>query len=232
MKFLDIQGRLTESEVVLTESSKFTKLRQYIYGLKSHGDGIAIVTPMNPMGGEEAAKEYDSMTPAEQQKHREQNNDSFAEGEEYIKKTLKKRYIKQAGVFGMKERSFIIIDMSAKETAALGRKWKQTSAIHIGIEPNVKKGMSKLAFKMINTTVSAAGPVVESLVRSLFSAPKDRDDYYSIVSGNKYVIPFYDSEAEWKAVYGPDAEPSEKDAANQPVYRKDDGTFVLPKKAA
>lgn len=232
MKFTDIQYRLTESEVLLTESSKFTKLRQYVHGLKRQGEGLVIATAMNPNGGEEAAKDYEQMSDAEKRDVHSKNKQLYKDGEDYIKHELKKRYIKQTGVFGMAEKSFIIVDMSLAEAQALGRKWKQTSVIHICLEAGGKKGMSKLAFRMISTAgKSDEDSVVQSMVREFFKAPDDRTDYYSKVGSNKYVIPFFDDEAEWKAVYGPDAKPHTDKKTGKPAFRKKDGSFVLPKAA-
>lgn len=216
----------------LTESSKITKLRQYIYGLKDVGAGIVIATAQNPLGGDESAKAYDGMSAAEKQAYDHKNRQLLDFGESYIRDVLNKRYFKQVGVFGgQKEKSFVIVDMSRDDAVMLGRKWKQTAVIHISVEE--RNGRKQLAFRMINTTDEQG--YVESLVRSLTTAPANQDDYYSKIGSTKFIIPFYDTEAEWKAAFGRDSTPGAKRKAGKDrgvvMFRDKTGRFILPKAA-
>lgn len=174
----------------LTESSDFTKFRKYIFGLKNQGQGIAILTPQNPLGGEDSANAFNAMTQQDQNAKNRMNNQLYSDGEDYINNTLHKRFFKQKGIFdGESELSYIIIDMSYDETLKLGRQWKQTAIIWIGRDDR------GYVMKFVYTGANPKYPYnVASVVRKLFGT--NAKDNMSKLGSNSYVIPFFDDEYE------------------------------------
>lgn len=214
---------------ILTESSQYTKLRQYLLGVKNQGKGIAILTPQNPAGGSDSAEEYDNMTQAEQDAYNSLNKDRMKWGE-WLLKRMGKQYFKQKGIFeGQKEESFVILDMSENDTVKLGQKWKQTAVI-FSQRQQLEDGTSDLVFKFIETG-GKDDPyrAIDSLVKEFFGT--DADDYVSVIGGNKYVIPFFDDKAEWEAEYGKDAKPARRKAGKNKgiaLYKDKEGNLIAP----
>ena len=96
------------------------------------------------------------------------------------------------GMYGMEEDSFVIPNITRKDTAALGREFDQQSVIWASRQGDGRNKRMVWQYiekdKTINTRdVSLSGKDIQS-----------RKDYFSIVKGRKFVIPFF--EARYKPV--------------------------------
>jgi hypothetical protein len=177
-------GILSYREFILSESSKYTKLLKAVMGLRDNIDGIAILTPENPMAKQLTAKENKELT------------DKFKE--EMRKRSL--NYTKQIGVYGQAETSYIIYNITRKEAIELGKMFNQESIIYI-TKGDAKGSGEAAIFEIV--MLDGSTPKSASIVRAmetLFGSKGDKvDNYYSKLSDTKYIIKLFDEDEEARA---------------------------------
>lgn len=217
-------------DVDLMETSKLTKLKQAIYGLRG-SDGIAILTPQNPNGGEASAKAKSDMTQAEINAKNADNNARMDQAKKFLK-FKGYHYFVQKGVFeGETEESFVIFNISFDDAYKLGRHWQQTSIIYI--QPNKNPNYREFVYIPTNgDNVRDPRDLVLSLVRKVHDLPAEASDCMSIIGGNKYLIPFFNDREEYYAQHGTyDSGHIRKAGPSKgtPIYKTKAGNTLPPK---
>jgi len=162
----------------IDETTKFSNAMRYLYGIKNFGEGLAILTSMNPMAKDVGDNE---------------NNKLYKSLMELLK-TKGKKYIKQQGIYGgNNEKSVIIIDISLRETQEISKNelWKQESFIWMKRNRDDGMKIGLIGNGRIEKMESVeTGKVVDKL-----------SDYYSTVGNRKYRISMNESMASTKAAY-------------------------------
>ncbi len=181
MPDMSLATELLEIMDQIDESSPFVKVVKYLKGLKDSGKGMAILTSDNPEGVQVGA---------------ETNNKNFALLKAILKK-MGKIYFQQKGHYGQIEHSILIIDISQKEAATLANdeRWPQDSFIHIVPD----KG--SMNFKMIRGTKQVSQQRIET-----GGGVSDLKDFFTMVKGRKFVIPFSIPDLFWEEKGDPDGE--------------------------
>lgn len=179
--------RLEEFVEPITETSKLTKLKRYVYGLRSN-EGVAIISPQNPRN---------------QKLSDDENKRRLEQAKQHL--SGKYPYTVQTGMYGGKmEKSFIIKGIGQHEAEKLGRRWEQESIIYIrpGQRLDERVFMFIECFPDAGISDAAARSMISRLVRRLHDVPDEALDNMSVIGGRKFVIPFFDPAAEWEGQFG------------------------------
>jgi len=186
--------RELNSEIQLLESSKYAKFMRTIMDNNECPKGVAILTAENPDAIELSA---------------EANKERMVQLEELLKtgkttlndgETLTihkpKKYTRQKGVYDNLEYSFIIYNITEKDAKKIGEFFEQDSIIHI--IPGDIETREKPMFSLVGTSQNSS-ITDDMIVRSIAKLSNKQDNYYSIIKGTKYNIPFFDTDEQEKA---------------------------------
>jgi hypothetical protein len=164
---------------VLIESG-FARIRRMLWGDVPRINSVGFVTAQNPGGA--APAPGNSIESGRENKERNQNLEGYLRSQNYGP-------IKVKGKFGNEEDSFLVPNISRQEMVNLGRWFDQESVIW-GEKKADPKGQPYFSFEYIPSESGVAASV-----RTVHIANQDvqgRDDYYTMVNGKKFIIPFFD----------------------------------------
>ncbi len=156
----------------LLETSKYTKFMKYLWGIKK-SKGLAIMTPENPNSK--------ALTPKE-------NKDLMAKG----KKLLRDNgyaFFTQMGLYGQRENSLIVLDISETDAKKIGKDWVQDSIIVI-TQGNLEK-RTKPLFDMVRINEKSDWLDVPNILVESIMDLTDTAEMYSQIGNKKYEIPFF-----------------------------------------
>jgi len=160
----------------ILETSKYTKFMKYLWGIKK-SKGLAIMTPENPNSKE--------LTPKE-------NKDLMAKG----KKLLRDNgyaFFTQMGLYGQRENSLIVLDISETDAIKIGKDWVQDSIIVI-TQGNLEK-RSKPLFDMVRINEKSEWLDVPNILVESIMELSGTAEMYSQIGNKKYEIPFFGDDA-------------------------------------
>lgn len=143
-------------------------------------NSIGILTAQNPGG--QAPMPDSPIESGRENRDRNKNLENYLRSQNYGP-------IKVKGKFGNEEDSFLIPNISRKEMVDLGRWFDQESVIW-GEKKFDPKGDPFFRFEYIPSETGLAASV-----RTVHVANQDvqgRDDFYTMVGGKKFIIPFFD----------------------------------------
>ena len=166
-------GRLDESGYARTVNT--------IIGIVPNIDTFAILTAENPntvqLSSEENKKRNDKLQQQLSNKH-------------YGYRKVKEKY-------GNPENTFFVPNITKSDAMFLGKEWEQNTVI---FAEKVYKEENNKSYKGMKIDLLWTFPKKEycnvESTRYVFINNNDREDYYSIVKGRKFYIPFYDDENE------------------------------------
>ena len=152
----------------------FSKVMRTLRGLEENIHTVALISAENPCGKDVTKQDNNKRTEAMAEFLRKSN---FS-------------YRRIAGKYGNHENSFIINNITRKDTIVIGQMFQQHSVIY-GVKTD--NGMT---FELIVTNLCEDGEAIGDVlgVRKVYThVSKDVDDDYSEVKGRRFIIPFYDS---------------------------------------
>jgi len=166
-------GQLNESDYARTANT--------IRGIVPNIDTFAILTAENPnsiqLSSEENKKRNDKLKQQLSNKHY--------------------GYRKVKGKYGNPENTFFVPNITKSDAMVFGREWEQNTII---FAEKVYKEENNKSYKGMKIDLLWTFPKEKygnvDGTRYVFINNNDREDYYSIVKGRKFYIPFYDDENE------------------------------------
>jgi hypothetical protein len=162
-----------EIRKILFEMSGFARVKNTMMGAVNSINSVGIVTAENPM-----AQELSS----------EENNKLNNQIKQYLK-DLSLGYQQIKGKYGNLEHPFLIQNISKENIINLGRKYNQESIVY-GEKQEYK---DRVYFKWEIITLFPTPNVEETTYSNISGTEVDKeDDFYSIIKGRKFKLPFYD----------------------------------------
>ena len=129
-------------------------------------------------------------------------------------------YVKMKGLYDRLETSLMINGMSKGEGFRLAKKYKQESYI-FGYRKELDENKSVMVFELIHPWDSGSNMTSRMTIAN--SDVQDFKNYYSLVKGRKFQIPFYDEMLAAKQLPTGAAEPEEIEPSVEepkPTYRQ------------
>jgi len=175
------QRNITENGQSFLNESGFSRVRQMMLGLVPTIEMMAILTAENP-NGQQAPPEF--------------NREANAKLAQKLQ-SLNYGFIPIQGKFGGPENSFIIPNMTRQDAVDIGKEFDQESVIW-GKKMSEDVGEPFFRFEYIETSDPSPRDSGERVRDVSLGGAKaqEREDYYSLVKGRKFYIPFFDDEYE------------------------------------
>lgn len=174
MKFKDWYGNKVFKE------SGYSRVRRILFGDVPNVKTIGIVTAHNPNGQQPVAG-----NDIESSRENSRLNSSL---EEYLR-TRNYGPIRVKGHFGIKEDSFLIPNIGKEELIKIGQ-WFEQMAVIWGEKEIDHNGNPYLRFEYIDVESQRTQSV--RTVHLGGGDVQDRKDYYTMINGKKFIIPFFD----------------------------------------
>lgn len=155
------------------DESGFSRAREIIKGNVDSVERLVIISAENP-GNRKYPAEYNNKAMSEL--YSDLNSSGYG-------------YIKMKGLYDRPEKSVMVNGMSKGEGFQLAKKYKQESYI-FGYRKRIDDEKSVMVFELIYPWNPSGN--MTSRVTIANSDVQDFDNYYSLVKGRKFQIPFYD----------------------------------------
>lgn len=170
----------------MISESGYARVRRVMFGDVPTIRTVGIVTAQNPQGKPPwAGQTHWPDDKADSEKENRYRNETL---EEYLR-TRNFGPVKVKGKFGLYEDSFLIPNIARQELVNIGR-WFEQEAVIWGEKGMDRHGNPFFLFEYIDTETGRT-----KSVRSVHVGSEDvqgRSDYYTMVGGRKFIIPFFD----------------------------------------
>jgi len=159
--------------------SGYARIALIMKGLVKSINTFGVVTAMNKNGKNQSSKENN------------QQNDNLKK----VIRQLGYGYQTVIGYYGNKEQSFFIPNITKKDILTLGEMFDQESILYGSKVKTTKDNKSYNGMKMqMIYTDERFGKVISE--RNVFINDNDAKDFFTIVKGRKFIIPFFDDSFE------------------------------------
>jgi hypothetical protein len=185
-EFLNEQEQMDWLKSKVISESGYARVRRIMFGDVPTIRTIGIVTAQNPQGKPPWSGQ--SPWPDDKGESDRENRHRNETLEQYLR-TRNYGPVKVRGKFGLHEDSFLIPNIAREELLAIGR-WFEQEAVIWGERGIDHYGNPFFLFEYIDTETGKT-----KSVRSVHIGSEDvqgRSDYFTMVGGRKFIIPFFD----------------------------------------